>query len=349
MQSKDTVINTMKSALITRIVVLSLTAVFLVGALIYGLGTGFGLKMFIKKDFVYTKTYEYTQEIEDLDSLDIAWLAGDVELKYYDGANIKITEMSTVELNNDEILRLEVDGNVLKVKWNDGNKFLGWMFSMLGKKLTVEIPRGMYLEEVAVNSASSNIAADGITAKAVKLQSTSGGIKANSVISEELALKSTSGGITANMAQANVLSASTVSGSISLADTVGIDSKVSSTSGAIEYKGSFKNLAAKSVSGRIDAMTLALVEKVKLEAVSGSVNLTVPEDVEAKVKFGSVSGSFSSTLQNTLKWSKSGEFDVGSSQNEITLSTTSGSINLGAGGTSTVLSEIAVTKQQPES
>ena len=131
-------------------------------------------------------------------------------------------------------------------------------------------------------------------------------------------------------------------------DTIGIESKVSSTSGAIEFKGSFKNILAKSVSGRIDAVTLSLVEKVKLEGVSGSVSLTVPEDVTANVKFGSVSGKFSSTLNSGAKGEKSGEFSIGNSENQIDLSTTSGSISLGAGGTSTVLSEIKVTKQLPE-
>lgn len=329
----------MKKALITKIIVLSLAAIFLIGALIYGMSNSFGFDV-LKKDVIelansdFKYNYEYTQEVDKLDSFDIDWSSGGVELKYYDGKSIKITEYSTLELDEDQKLTLEEDGTTLKINWDSSPSIFNFLPSLKYKKLVVEIPTDMTLDTVAVKTASGAVSARELTATSINLSSTSGKVSSDGCKANKMALGSTSGSLCANGAKANILNANTTSGAVAFENSIGYTAKLSSVSGAISFSGGFTSISAQSTSGSVKLQTNLLIEKADLSSVSGSIQLIAPEDTSAKVTASSVSGSFSSSFASALSSGKNASFTLGDGSGEINLSTTSGSIKLNEGGAS---------------
>ena len=335
----------MRKALITKIVVMSLIAVFLIGALIYGLGNGFGVKDMINSNLKNTNssmvnTYEYSQPVDHFDSIDIDWISGNVWVRYYDGDVIKITEQTSRAVEENEMLVMEADGSALKIRWGQKKIFLG-IFNLLNKQLTVELPRSMVLDTVKINSVSAGVTAEALSLGTLKMSSVSGAVDASGARGEEVNLSSTSGKIYAGDVFADELTAHTTSGKISLESAVGIDSDVSTVSGSIGIKGTFQNLRAKTVSGSISAVTDVLIDEVRLESVSGSVELTVPEDTSAKVNYSSISGNFNTSFNNGAS-GKKGEISIGAGAGEIRFSTTSGSMSLKSG-----IKSVSVPTPQP--
>lgn len=324
----------MKKALITKIVVLSLLVLFLGGALIFGISSGFGLKDFVGESgsaYASDETRQYTQPVEEIENLDIEWIAGYVEVKPYSGTEIRITEEVSRKVDEEERLRLEQDGDTLRIRWKKSNQLFSFFSWGFGKRLTVEIPESMLLDRVKVNATSADVVVGSLSAEEFELRSTSGSVEGSALKGEEAVLETTSGDIRSEDSAFEKLKVGTTSGGIRLTGTRGTESSLNSVSGGIEYQGSFRTLKANSVSGGIEAVTDILTDAVKLESVSGSVGLTVPENTEAKVKYNSISGEFRSSLGSDSFSGKNGEFAIGSGTGTIEFSTTSGSMKLSSG------------------
>ena len=189
-------------------------------------------------------------------SIEIDWLNGRVEAVVTDDAYLSISEACEEAVSDVNTVRWSMgsDGK-LTVK----HRASGYYFGHAPEKvLTVRIPKKMLsgLERVTVLSESSNVLAEGLSAKE--------------------------------------LSVETVSGSVLLSDCTAQSLKLETVSGVATVTGSFTSIEAETVSGDITLHPTSLTGTVKLSSVSGDLRIGLAEDSSFRVSFDTTSGSLSS-------------------------------------------------------
>lgn len=326
----------MKKALITKIVVLSLIVLFLVGVIVYGMGNSFGLDSLIRvpvSEGDYKIDETLTEEVGDLDSFDIDWNSGSVVFEVYDGETIEISEYSTKELKEDEKLSMSEDGDTLKIKWDSKSGF-NFGFGIYSKKLEIKIPSSMLLGKVKVSSASADVTGAELVANSIDISTASGDMDFSNCRAVSAGFNSASGDISLASVIAKELKADSVSGNINGESCIGYDTKLSSTSGDINFGGSLEAISAESISGDITVTTDISVTEGSLSAVSGNIDFTLPEDCSFTAKHSSVSGNFSTGFTENGKDAVNGDGTA-----EIKLSTTSGNMKLKGGSAAKSLAD----------
>lgn len=326
----------MKKVWIAKITVLSLLVLFLLGILVFGIQSGFGLKEFIREEMTYDgESKEYTQAIGDIENLEVNWIAGSVEIKPYSGDVIRITETASRETVETELLGLEEEGSTLKIDWKKARQPFEFFSWTLGKKLTIEIPQAMSLSQLKVTAASADINISGLSADKVEIRNTSGDVGVGNFSGEEVSLHSKSGNIASENCKFSSLRAETSSGEIAFSETSADALALSSVSGKVIAKGQFTSLEADTISGAIEAVNNGLPDSVTLESVTGAISLTVPENITGTVEYSSISGDFSTSFDNAADLPESGEksgvFHLGEGIGSVRLSTTSGNMALNSG------------------
>lgn len=316
------------------LIALGCVAIFAVAVLIYGLSTGFGLADLFRNTAgsTYDTPYTYTEEATTLRQIEVDWISGPVKLEFYSGDTIQITETAKRELKEDKKLLLELSGGKLSIQWNSS-----WLdFNMMpddSKQLEIRIPEQFAdtLESVDIDTASSDIVMQDLTAAEIRFETVSGDIEISNITAENLKLNTTSGTVTGSgLIGTESFSAGCVSGDMEL---TGIEAgllKLDSTSGRIEAEGKAEEAAFDSVSGEIIAALRNQPEKLTAEGVSGSIEITLPESQAGFLcKFSSVSGDFDCGFDTQ----KSDDLYLyGEGKSEIKLSTTSGDVLLNPAG-----------------
>ncbi|MGI5971256.1 MAG: DUF4097 family beta strand repeat-containing protein [Oscillospiraceae bacterium] len=291
-----------KTAVIVRIIVWLVVAAVLIAVLAAGLA---GYKVF-KWDFnlfninlgrySYEDSGKYTAgnaelNASGLDSIDIDWVSGGVNITPYEGDTLKISESSNGHISAEEQLRWYYNGESLVIKFCAPRTKLS--LGTLEKELTVFVPETIArdLENVNVNSVSAYVKLSGLECGSIRAETVSG--------------ESSFAGL-----NAAGLQSSTVSGSIKLKDAViqnimlesvsgGIDSenlsagsvKAISNSGRIRIGGSVGSFKAETTSGRIILDSTICPKSIDAETVSGSIELLLPSDSSFTAELDSVSGS----------------------------------------------------------
>ncbi len=318
------------SAFVIRIAALLCIAVFAVGILLYGLSTGFGISDFlhfgIQGELNVTETY--TEELEELEELEISWLAGPVTVGFYNGAVVQLVETAQRPLHEDERLVTDVSGSTLEIAWDDSLLRIPFGHSE-AKSLEVRIPRAFYgtLGSVTVSTTSGDISLDGFSLKALSLSTASGKITAMNVAADEMKLSTVSGDILAeNAGGLTAMTVSTTSGAVSLSGCDAGELSLSSTSGDLSFGGSAKSVVSSAISAKTSLSFTALPEKAELGSVSGDVVLASANVPSAlRLEFVSVSGK----LDTALAVQKSGDlYTLGSGGPEMKVTTTSGNFRL---------------------
>lgn len=199
---------------------------------------------------------------ENINEIDIEWVNGDIDIKYYDGSTISFSEPE--QSNQDYSLRYLVSDNELKIKYCKSGRKSTVIDS---KDLTIKIPESFALDSLDISAVSSNITVRSITADAFDIETVSGSI--------------TAGG---SFAQIDI---SSVSGNISITDTV---QPVSVEFGTVS--GDFRLILPADISGFT----------IDYDTVSGSINSSdfnisgskdgnkVYGDGSSEIDFESVSG-----------------------------------------------------------
>lgn len=325
----------MKAGLIGKIVVSSLIAIVLIGILIFGLNTRFGFEDFIDKAkdsgsaAEGGKSYSYTAPIEDVEGLNIQWVDGPIVLEFCEGEEIIITESCTEALRDEDKLKLDTSGDTVKVNWN-GSSWKQWSgFMNKSKSLKVELPKKLKLSELEIGAASSSIDLSGIYVEdKISLNSTSGTIKAEDLRAPEISLSNISGDIDAKNLLTNQGKFQSVSGGIKIRDLTGKDVSANSVSGNVELMGNFEAINAGSVSGSITAITGILPEKTDLEAISGKISLSLPENDGFLLDDDSIVGDLTSSSFSIEKAGKQSYYKDSKAEARVDMSTTSGGMYL---------------------
>lgn len=171
-------------------------------------------------------------------------------------------------------------------------------------------------DSLSVHSTSGTVKVTGCSGSSLKVGSTSGESEVRDVSFGSMDVSSTSGTVTVDGAEGN-LSANCTSGSI----------KVNNVTGAVDV--------SNTSGGASVTLRQAVLQPVRIKAISGSIRLALPPDAAFNLDVDTVSGSFSSAFDITISGKQSGHVpgeDISGKVNgggaPVELSTVSGSITL---------------------
>lgn len=252
--------------------------------------------------------------------LEISWMDGEVEIGYYDGDTVVLSETLPAARTGEALLRWRVEGDVLQIRYAAPGLRL---MSAMNKKLTVALPAAMKLENVSVTTQSAEIAVDHLNAGKASLNSESGGIRGTSAADslnaytasgsirltlqgENASLYSESGAVSAAANGVGSLSAGTVSGDLQLLSRKLRKASLSSTSGMITVAGATAE------------------ESTRIANVSGGVRVMPLKNDGITADLVTISGRIIAGRDLTLK--RSGQFLFGDGKSALKIVTTSGDI-----------------------
>lgn len=266
----------MKRNAIARIIIWSFTALLLIGVLVASICLGGLGKYFKDSGFsvnVGGNTYPNAESYnvgngsisDKIDSVNIHWVSGNIEISVYDGDTVEINEGDVS--NEDYKLRYKVEGGELKIQAQKS----GWgikinNFDALKKKLSVKIPSAFMdnFKRVEIDSVSAEINVSDITAL------------------DKFLIK-------------------TVSGDVKINDIKTYLFDFDSVSGELNLSGEINEFDGESVSGKLNLTAKTELEKFDAETTSGDIKLLIPESNGFKLDFDTTSGDFNSNLPMETK------------------------------------------------
>lgn len=280
----------MKRNAVFRIILFSFLAVVLVGVLI----SGIALKKYqmpgivVRKSFDAPVVTEYQFNTTEIDRLKIQWAAGNIVIVPVEGDEISVTEEL---LGGDKTMVLKKDGSTLYVQYCEGA--VGISFgsnSGLKKNLHISVPQDWVCKELEIDAASATVQAELLTI-------------------EEL-------------------TSSTASGSHTFRDCTVEKLKMETVSGNLDFSGSLEKLDFNGVSAQANLVLTNHPKSIKLESVSGDLNLTLPEGCGFTLDKDTVSGRFTSEFDTT---EKNGKIVHGDGSCEIDVEGVSASVHIQKG------------------
>ena len=252
-------------------------------------------------------------EGDGVHSLVISWVDGQVELVPWEGSELRVTETANRPMREDEQMSQTLENGVLTVEWTRKRRRIGPL--NLRKRLVVEIPAGVALRRVEVNSVSAPVRLEG-TAAAL-----------------ELTVSTVSGKLEAFDLAAPALKLTTVSGKLELQGFAGDTVSLNTVSGKLTAHGAARVLETETVSGKLVLSLEDLPENLRANSVSGKIDTTLvlpPEDPRGfTVSYESLSGLFESDFPLTGELKKHhGTGVYGDGSHRISMETTSGKMEL---------------------
>jgi len=347
--------------IVTAVAILGLAVWFLTGS-VFGirsgnnsnLSLGFNIGSFERLSGPYMPDQTHSIDTAGLNSININWVSDRINVTYYDGDEIKITEYAQRELRDNEKFGISTSGGTLTIRFRESDGLRN--VNMPRKRLEVIVPLRLCdsLDKLTVNSVSGNIDIDGVSASTIKTDSTSGGINIANINVQSLSAYSTSGAITLasvhtesmnidslsgairlSESSAGTLRGSTTSGAVdvdgvygnvtlkSLSGKVTLNNSASdsilavdTTSGTLVMSGAFSRVNAKSLSGRISITSSRVPSSLKADTTSGSITITVPNEGTVSVRHSTTSGRFSNEVPVVMQ-NQNAQFDLSSLSGNI--------------------------------
>ena len=257
-------------------------------------------------------------DADEIDSINIDWLGGQVIFKRGEGESIHISEIDSYPGENLEFRYRLYDG-MLDIKFS--RPLSVWRFFKsvnYTKTITITLPESkINIEKIKVNTVSANVTVewfgDDSLASYLNIKSVSGNVKINSQKElHDLDVYTVSGNITVDrLGGLDNCNLQTMSGKISLIDCTVRDNmlltsvsgeidvrgclaeyfEADSTSGSIGFSGVADEIDCRTVSGEIN-IDIPSASEIIAKTTSGKVRLTLSDCPGYSVDFESVSGSF---------------------------------------------------------
>lgn len=206
--------------------------------------------------------------------------------------------------------------------------------------ITVRLPKKVYSRlKISTASGGAQISDSDLTAERFSLSTASGEININAYF-ENVKIKTASGSVTLGSPiekTAKSVEISAASGNIGIEGYKAEKYSISSISGKTTYKDAAGAGSIHVTSGKVNVAYAEWSDDLKISAVSGCVNITLPENSGAKIKFDGVSGTVKTDLGSTdgsfitLGKGTNGEFG-GSNKHELTVNLVSGTVTVSKGG-----------------
>ena len=129
----------------------------------------------------------------DISAIEADWISGEIKVAYADVSFAELEETNASrEISEDEQLRYTVADGTLKIKYVKSGV---WKFNKFSKSLTITLPYGVELEEFKVNSVSTDIYADTLTANKLNINCVSGSVSVVNLNAEDIIINSVSGNV----------------------------------------------------------------------------------------------------------------------------------------------------------
>ncbi len=279
----------------------------------------------------------------------IETVTSDIHLLPSDGTMVKAHFHGTSFTKQVPELSVETNGDELAVQVKDEYRLtLGFGSIYHNTRLDVFLPKTVY-ESIKALSTSGSIHIDQAqgmktTVKSVsgsiyiadfigalRIETTSGSAEIRNTKAETLDFKSVSGSFIGSSIVSDAMSFHTGSGSVHGSSMKAKSISFDSTSGNLKADDISGAMTFKSGSGSLEAEYSTLNGNIEAKSISGSVRLKLPEDAAFALRFKSVSGTIRSNFRYSVDLSQSKknfEGTVGSSENTISIETTSGSADI---------------------
>lgn len=305
----------MNKSAIVRIVIWSVVAMllsaFLVSALTFDiLGSlseyfNFGSKLVHYDEKDYNKGNFTTAD--DINTFQIYWISGNVDLSFYNGSVIKAEESSDYNIEDDNTMRYRVKDGVLTIHPRKSGML--FHFGKRNKKrLTVQIPQSLAgnISLILIDSVSARINLQDLSANKFRLKNVSGDVLLCNSNFESIDIENVSGDIKCN-------------------DIITDSLKMDTVSGQCEFVGSVQKIDFDSVSGDIDIDSSVFPREIDTDTVSGNAGFQFPTGDGFTADLDSVSGELDCNvpLINNKKSFKYGDgsakYDFESVSGDVTI------------------------------
>ena len=274
----------MKYYAVARIIIWSIIAVFFFSVFWVGLSGQGGRFSFTDLNFGSWKVYGFGDSgkyiagggnvaARDIQSVEINWIAGSVDIALYDGDIIQFEEEGYSGDDEKYAMRYLVENGKLYIRFCAPQRGNRRFLQRYRKSLTVKFPRDLTLRDFQLNTVSAGIQMEGVRADDLDINSVSGTIKLKEINGDNIILKNVSGSINCIDISASALRANTVSGRIDV--TAGVESAT-----------------FKTVSGSVKLYAGDDARNINLKTVSGGIVLGLPENDGFTAQYSSVSGRF---------------------------------------------------------
>lgn len=274
-----------------------LGALFLLVWLFVGAGTQwFGLASLWEEasspwDYHYTSTWDPV--VSRVRGLSIAWGHGPVEVRSSPSSQVVVTEYAGETLQGEAKLRLSSSRGVLRIQWDRSPLGLS-SFLPQEKRLVVEVPVEVatQLREFTCENLSGSITVDRITAQETCVRSGTGDLFLSGLQGETIQVSTNSGALRWQGGAAQDLEVELGSGSGELVNVEAEACRLSTVSAPVTYTGSGRQMEVCTVSGPVRAELSACPEEGTFQAVSGSLEVALPENPGFEARCQSLSGTF---------------------------------------------------------
>lgn len=252
--------------------------------------------------------------MDQVDRIEIEWVAGEVKLAAGTGDAVTFSESSAKPLTDKQTLRYAVRENKLIVSYCEStSRIWDWLdldkLNMPSKDLTLTVPAALMdsLREIQVDAVSATVSSTDVRARKFQVESVSGDILISGMAGEELETQSISGHVEITDMDVRELDMETVSGSLSAAGKAdSVDTEATSGSTALTLD--------------------AAPRKLDMDSVSGKIRVYLPASADDfTAALDSVSGDLSCDFPSVLK---NGRFTVGGGGSAYQFETVSGDVEL---------------------
>ncbi len=261
----------MRSKGIVKIVLFSLLALVLTGALVFALKFDGDLPIFFGSG-TYKNPESYTvgsgSVAGELSRVEVNWLSGTVNIRPHDGEEIILRETGAKDTDNE--MRFRLQGGTLTVHFRKSGLFWG---ATKQKTLELLIPQSQIqaLQTVEIDTASAEINVEGMDASLFSVDSASGAVYAKDCTFSSIEIDSASGDCTLDGCTAGAFEMDTASGMATLSGSVE----------AVEFD---------SASGDLRITSDVAPREIEVNTASGRSEITLPADAEFSAELDSASG-----------------------------------------------------------
>ena len=192
--------------------------------------------------------------------MEINWAAGSILIQPADVQEITISESAVSDAAN--AMRWRHSGSKLAIDFCENTRLKGFGINVsLRKDLTILVPRDFALDSLEVNAASAKLKVQQLTIREVDIDTASGECEFTDCAVDEL--------------------------------------DVDTASGDIRFQGTLKALDCEAASACVYAELDNVPSRVSMDSMSGSLNLTLPEDAGFTLSMDTTSGKFTSDFATT--------------------------------------------------
>lgn len=308
----------MKKSAGKRIIIWSIVSVVLIAVLVWSIicvknySSSWNYKIFDSAWFSINNLEDFeTGDAEfvadDVKSVDINWVAGDIKVVYSDTDKITIKESDLSNKDEKMCWYLDNDGELEIYATKKVGSFINFGSNYIIKTLTITVPKEHRFSDFDIDTASADVYADGINSTEFNADTAAGKVEIKKLDCENANINNVSGEIDVYCNQVNEIDVDTVSGKCSIL-------------------GSYRDIDFSGVSGDVTIAVENDDAEVDVETVSGEVKMEVIESISGfTVEYDSVNGDFDSEFSGT---NRGGMFIYGDGKSSFNIDTVSGGIEI---------------------